>query len=148
LLIRRTLGEDPQYSYFDSNAMNSTRLNTLVWLSGLRWAIEQCFQQTKTELGMDHYEVHKFPGLHHLIITCMLAYFFLWHLKNQDGEKVPSITLSQLRALLQVILPMKPQTLETLIELVSWIHKRNHRARLSHRKRCLLEVLHAPKVTL
>jgi SRSO17 transposase len=81
VLIRRTLGEDPQYGYFISNAMNSTRLNTLVWLSGLRWAIEQCFGETKTELGMDHYEVRKFSGWHHHIITCMLAHFFLWHLK-------------------------------------------------------------------
>jgi SRSO17 transposase len=62
LMIRRTLGDDPQYSYFISNASSSTRLNTLVWLSGLRWAIEQCFGETKTELGMDHYEVRKFPG--------------------------------------------------------------------------------------
>jgi SRSO17 transposase len=87
LLIRRTLGEDPQYSYFISNAMSSTRLSMLVWLSGLRWAIEQCFQETKTELGMDHYEVRKFPGWHHHIITCMLAHFFLWHLKIRMGKK-------------------------------------------------------------
>jgi len=87
LLIRRTLGDDPQYSYFISNAMASTRLNTLVWLSGLRWAIEQCFHETKTELGMDHYEVRKFPGWHHHIITCMLAHFFLWHLKIRIGKK-------------------------------------------------------------
>ncbi len=87
LLIRRTLGDDPQYSYFISNAMSSTRLRTLVWLSGLRWAVEQCFQETKTELGMDHYEVRKFPGWHHHIITCMLAHFFLWHLKIRLGKK-------------------------------------------------------------
>jgi SRSO17 transposase len=87
LLIRRTLGDDPQYSYFISNAMMSTRLETLVWLGGLRWAIEQCFQETKTELGMDHYEVRKFPGWHHHIITCMLAHFFLWHLKIRMGKE-------------------------------------------------------------
>jgi SRSO17 transposase len=87
LLIRRTLGSDPQYSYFISNAMSSTRLKTLVWLSGLRWAIEQCFQETKTELGMDHYEVRKFSGWHHHMITCMLAHFFLWHLKIRLGKK-------------------------------------------------------------
>ncbi len=87
LLIRRTLGEDPQYGFFISNAMSSTRLNTLVWLSGLRWAVEQCFQETKTELGMDHYEVREFPGWHNHIITCMLAHFFLWHLKIRLGKK-------------------------------------------------------------
>ena len=87
LLIRRTLGEDPQYSYFISNASTSTRLKTLVWLSGLRWAIEQCFEEAKTELGMDHYEVRKFPGWQHHILTCMLAHFFLWHLKIRMGKK-------------------------------------------------------------
>ena len=87
LLIRRTLSDDPQYSFFISNASSSTRLKTLVWLSGLRWAIEQCFEETKTELGMDHYEVRKFPGWQHHILTCMMGHFFLWHLKIRMGKK-------------------------------------------------------------
>ena len=87
LLIRRTIGDDPQYSFFISNASSSIRLKTLVWLSGLRWAIEQCFEETKTELGMDHYEVRKFMGWHHHILTCILAHFFLWHLKIRMGKK-------------------------------------------------------------
>lgn len=87
LLIRRTLDDDPKFSFFISNASSSTRLKTLVWLSGLRWAIEQCFEETKSELGMDHYEVRKFSGWHHHMLTCMLAHFFLWHLKIRLGEK-------------------------------------------------------------
>lgn len=87
LLIRRTVEDNPKYSYFISNAPVSTRLKTLVWLSGLRWAIEQCFEETKSELGMDHYEVRKFMGWHHHMITCMLAHFFLWHLKIRLGKK-------------------------------------------------------------
>lgn len=87
LIIRRTLGSNPEYDYFISNAPVSTRLPTFVWLSGLRWAIEQCFEETKTDLGMDQYEVRKFPGWHHHIITCMLDHFFLWHLKIRLGKK-------------------------------------------------------------
>ncbi len=87
LLIRRTLDDEPQYSFFISNASTSARLKTLVWLSGLRWAIEQCFEETKSELGMDHYEVRKYPGWHHHMLTCMLAHFFLWHLKIRLGKK-------------------------------------------------------------
>ncbi len=87
LLIRRTIGDAPKYSYFISNASPSVRLKTLIWLSGLRWAIEQCFEETKTELGMDHYEVRKYMGWHHHIQTCMLAHFFLWHLKIRLGKK-------------------------------------------------------------
>ena len=87
LLIRRTLDDEPKYSFFISNASASTRLKTLIWLSGLRWAIEQCFEETKTELGMGHYEVRKFTGWQHHMLTCMLAHFFLWHLKIRLGKK-------------------------------------------------------------
>ncbi len=87
LLIRRTLGDDPEYSYFICNASSSVGLKTLVWLSGLRWAIEQCFEELKTDLGMDHYEVRKYMGWHHHILTCMMAHFFLWHLKIRLGKK-------------------------------------------------------------
>ncbi len=87
LIIRRTLSNNPQYDYFISNAPASTRLKTFVWLSGLRWAIEQCFEETKTELGLDHYEVRKFMGWHHHMLVCMLAHFFLWHLKIRLGKK-------------------------------------------------------------
>jgi SRSO17 transposase len=87
LLIRRTLGDNPEYSYFICNASSSVGLKTLVWLSGLRWAIEQCFEELKTDLGMDHYEVRKYMGWHHHILTCMMAHFFLWHLKIRLGKK-------------------------------------------------------------
>jgi len=86
LVIKRTL-DKRKYYYYISNAPISTRLNVFVWLSGMRWPIEQCFEETKTELGMDHYEVRKYAGRNHHILTCMLAHFFLWHLKIRLGKK-------------------------------------------------------------
>jgi SRSO17 transposase len=90
LIMRRTLDKTPKFSFFISNASTSTKLNTFVWLSGLRWAIEQCFEETKSELGMNHYEVRKYQGWHHHILTCMLGHFFLWHLKIRLGKKSSS----------------------------------------------------------
>jgi len=87
LIIRRTLGCNATYDYYISNAPESTKLKTFVWLSGIRWAIEQCFEETKSELGMDQYEVRKYPGWNHHILTCMLSHFFLWHLKIRLGKK-------------------------------------------------------------
>ena len=90
LLIKRTLGAHPRYWYYLSNAPLSAPLRLFVWLSGVRWAIEQCFEETKTELGMDHYEVRKYPGWHHHMLTCMLAHFFLWHLQLRLEKKSTS----------------------------------------------------------
>src|SRR5262252_8417934 len=90
LVIKRTLGADPVYAYSISNAPVSTPLRTFVWLSGLRWAVEQCFEEGKTELGMAHYEVRTYAGWQHHMLMTMLAHFFLWHLKLRLGKKSPS----------------------------------------------------------
>lgn len=87
LIIRRSLAKEPEYSFFTSNAAADTPLKTFVWLSGMRWPIEQSFEEAKTELGMDHYEVRKYPGWNHHMLTCMLGHFFLWHLKIKLGKK-------------------------------------------------------------
>ncbi len=87
LIIKRTLGNEPTYYYYISNAVENTPLKTFVWLSGIRWAIEQSLEETKSELGMDQYEVRKLPCWKHHMLTCMLAHFFLWHLKIRLGGK-------------------------------------------------------------
>jgi len=89
LVMKRTIGEHPSYWYYISNAPVSTRLPLFVWLRGVRWAIEQCFEETKTALGMDQYEIRKYTGWHHHILTCMLAHFFLWHVQIRLGKKSP-----------------------------------------------------------
>jgi len=87
LVMKRTLGAEPSYAYAISNAPASTPWSTWVWFSGLRWAVEQCFEEGKTELGMAHYAVRTYPGWHHHMLLTMLAHFFLWHLKLRLGKK-------------------------------------------------------------
>jgi SRSO17 transposase len=90
LVLKRTLGEELRYWYYISNAPVSVPFRVLVWLSGVRWAVEQCFEETKTELGLAHYEVRTYTGWHHHMLTGMLAHFFLWHLKLRLGKKSAS----------------------------------------------------------
>jgi SRSO17 transposase len=87
LVMKRTIGPNPSYSFFVSNAPVSSRLDLFVWLSGVRWPIEQCFEEGKSELGMDHYEVRKYLGWNHHMLISMLSHFFLWHLKIKLGKK-------------------------------------------------------------
>jgi SRSO17 transposase len=86
LIIKRNR-DTGRYFYYISNASRDSRLKTFVWLSGIRWAIEQCFEETKSELGMDHYEVRKYPSWNRHILISMLSHFFLWHIKIRLGEK-------------------------------------------------------------
>lgn len=88
LVIKRSVGANPRYWYYISNAPASATLGLFVWLSGRRWAIEQGFEESKSELGMDHYEVRTFAGWHHPMRVTMLAHFFLWRLKIRLEKKI------------------------------------------------------------
>jgi SRSO17 transposase len=90
LVIKRTRGANPTYAFSISNAPESAPLRLFVWLSGIRWAVEQSFEATKTELGMAHDEVRKYPGWHRHLVTSMLAHFFLGHRKLRLGKKSTS----------------------------------------------------------
>ena len=59
--------------------------------------MEQCDEAANTELGMDHDEVRKYAGWQHHMLSCMLAHFFLWHVKIRLGKKAPALTLPQMR---------------------------------------------------
>lgn len=137
LIIKRTVGKKPEYSYYISNAPVSTRLNFFVWLSGIRWSVEQCFRECKSGLGMGDYQVRKYTGWHRHMLTCIIAHFFLWHIRIVLEYKAPVITLPQIRLLPEVVLPMKTFSKQEAIEVVRWIREKNHRAYLSHRKRKL-----------
>jgi hypothetical protein len=45
------------------------------------------------------------------------------------------LTVSQLRTLLDAVLPLRTVTVDDVLALVAWVQRRNHHAYLSHRKR-------------
>jgi hypothetical protein len=49
----------------------------LVRMAGTRWAIEDSFQTAKGEVGLDHYEVRRWPGWYRHVTLALLAYAFL-----------------------------------------------------------------------
>ena len=51
LVIKRTLGTHPTDSFYISNAPESAPLRLFVWLSGIRWAVEQSFEKRKPNWG-------------------------------------------------------------------------------------------------
>jgi hypothetical protein len=69
----------------------------------------------------------------------MLAHFFLWHLQSRLEKKAPALTVSQVRRLLEVVLPLKVFQAEDIVRLVADLQQRHHRAYLAHRKRRLCE---------
>jgi len=46
-------------------------------VAGIRWTIEESFQTAKGEVGLDHYEVRRWPGWYRHITLALLAHAFL-----------------------------------------------------------------------
>jgi hypothetical protein len=84
---------------------------------------------------MAHDAIRTYAGWHHHRLTTMLAHCLLWHLTLRVGKKAPALTVSQLRMLLDAVLPLRTATIDDVLELVAWVQRRHHRAYLAHRKR-------------
>ena len=46
-------------------------------LSRARWHVEQYFQRSKDDLGLDHYEGRSWRGFHHHLVMSAIAYLFI-----------------------------------------------------------------------
>jgi SRSO17 transposase len=76
LLVRRSR-RDGELAFYACFAPVDTSLVGLVRVAGIRWAIEDGFQQAKNEVGLDHYEVRRWPGWYRHITLALLAHAFL-----------------------------------------------------------------------
>lgn len=136
-IFRRTSAQQPQeeWKFFRSNATADTPWEKLAEMAAWRWPIESAIEECKGELGMDHYEVRNWRGWHHHMTMTMLSHHFLVRVRVNMGEQAPALTVSQVRKLLQVILPKIQFDAETMLQEIQRTQKQNYAAYRSHRKR-------------
>ena len=77
LLIRRGTAEPDELAFYLTHAPEETTLARLVRVAGARWAIENCFEAAKGEVGLDDYEVRSWTGWHRHVTLAMLAHAHL-----------------------------------------------------------------------
>jgi SRSO17 transposase len=76
LLVRRSRS-DGKLAFYACYGPAATPLVGLVRVAGIRWAVEEGFEQAKGEVGLDHYEVRKWPGWYRHVTLALLAHAFL-----------------------------------------------------------------------
>jgi SRSO17 transposase len=74
--VRRSRA-DGELAFYACFAPANTSLVGLVRVAGVRWVIEESFQCAKGEVGLDHYEVRRWPGWYRHITLALLAHAFL-----------------------------------------------------------------------
>ncbi len=89
LYIRRF--RDGKLKFSLSNAPANIPKEELHRAATLRWPIEQCFEETKDYLGMDHCEARSWNALHRHIMFVMIAHLFILevrqHFKKNRGNR-------------------------------------------------------------
>ena len=87
LLVRRSLGQEPELKYHRSNAPADVPLKKVSEVRATRWTIEEDIQSAKGECGLDEYETRGWVGWHHHTALSMLALTFLVLQRARLGEK-------------------------------------------------------------
>jgi hypothetical protein len=134
LLIRRSLGKEPEIKYYVSNAGAETLLATLALVACTRCQVEEFFEDCKSYLGMAQYETRSWVGWHHPMTLVGLAHLFVILVRRRLQRNVPELTLDRKVRLLEAALEEPRLRLARAIALVAYHVRRNEAARKSHAK--------------
>ena len=77
LLAHRSPANLGELSYYVCYGPAGTTLEELARVAGSRWAIEECFEEAKEQVGLDQYEVRTWNGWYRHITLAMLAQAYL-----------------------------------------------------------------------
>jgi SRSO17 transposase len=77
LLIRRSITDPTELAYYLCYGPADTTDEELIRVAGTRWAIEECFQTAKNEVGLDDYQVRRYDAWYRHITLAMWAHAFL-----------------------------------------------------------------------
>jgi len=77
LVIARNVLKLDEIKFFISNAPPETKVGVLLRVGFSRWRVERCFQDQKSELGLDDYEGRRYLGLKRHLVLASVSYLFL-----------------------------------------------------------------------
>jgi SRSO17 transposase len=70
-------GDKEPYHYYLAHFHRPPGRARCLKLSRSRWHVEQYFQRSKDDLGLDHFEGRSWRGFHHHLVLSALAYLFI-----------------------------------------------------------------------
>lgn len=152
ILVTRNALDHDEVKYFVSNAPPDTPVATLLHVAFCRWHVERLFQESKSEVGMDHYEGRLWLGLvRHLVLTALSVLFLAEQRQRLRalGEDYASFTLEQVKQAAEVQLDSampaaeRRRRLARALEIIRYYQRRNEAARRSHAKTRLRQLAEA-----
>ena len=134
LLVRRSLERVPEVKYYLSNAEPTVPLEPMALVTGVRWRVEEFFEDGKGQLGMAQYEARSWTSWHHHMSLVALAHLFVTQTRRDLNRKVPELTLDMALQLIRSAMARPQLSLDDAGHLIDYHLARNDRAAKSHRK--------------
>jgi SRSO17 transposase len=134
-LILRENVADGKRKYQLCNASEDTPLERLAQMSHSRYWIERAIQDARSEAGMDEYQLRGWRGWHHHMTLTFLSMLYLLSLQLEWKPKAPLLTLTDVREILEVILPKRQFDRNEILQMIENKHRARDSARRSHSKR-------------
>ena len=75
--MRTTITNPDELAYYLCHGPAGTDDTELIRVAGARWAIEECFQTAKGQVGLDEYQVRRYDAWYRHITLAMCAHAFL-----------------------------------------------------------------------
>lgn len=88
LLIRRSKTNPNELRAYACFAPENVPVQKLVQIAGTRWTVECCFAESKSEVGLDQYEVRSYSGWYKHITFACLALALLTVLSANSLDKL------------------------------------------------------------
>ena len=77
LVVDWPQGDESPYHYYLADLKGPPTKARCLKLSRSRWHVEQYFQRSKDDLGLDHFEGRSWRGFHHHLALSAVAYLFI-----------------------------------------------------------------------
>lgn len=77
LVVDWPKGDAEPYHYYVAHFHRPPTKARCLKLSRSRWQVEQYFQRSKDDLGLDHFEGRSWRGFHHHLVLSAIAYLFI-----------------------------------------------------------------------
>jgi SRSO17 transposase len=133
--------ENGRIKYSLSNAPADIARTELDRAATMRWPIEQCFNECKSYLGMDHYESRSWNAWHLHMVLVMIAHFFTMMLRHTYKKDTPVLSMPMAKQLVGASLTNSLKVISKALKMVDYHLKRNAIAYRSHRKKKLQDLV-------
>lgn len=128
LIVRREIGAREEIKYSLSNVSEGTTIDRLAFMQGQRYFVERAFQDAKSNVGLDHYQVRGWQAWHNHMTMVMLAMLHMLETRIANKGSYPLLSCADIEKLLSYFLPRKDITAEEVLRQMEARHRQRQAA--------------------